>query len=66
MAKTEAGGKKVIIRRLPPGMTADEFWNILGDEWKVGNGKVDWERYDNGEISNEWVFLGHNILTKPH
>ncbi|KAI3323845.1 hypothetical protein HD806DRAFT_76172 [Xylariaceae sp. AK1471] len=53
MAKAQAEGKKVIIRRLPPGMTADECWTILGDEWKFGNGKVDWARYDNGEISHD-------------
>ncbi|KAI8634381.1 Smg-4/UPF3 family-domain-containing protein [Xylariaceae sp. FL1651] len=53
MAKAQAEGKKVIIRRLPPGMTADELWNILGDEWKPGKGKVDWSRYDDGEISHD-------------
>ncbi|KAI0113660.1 Smg-4/UPF3 family-domain-containing protein [Nemania sp. FL0031] len=53
MAKVQAEGKKVVIRRLPPGMTADECWAVLGEEWKVGNGKVDWARYDDGEISND-------------
>ncbi|KAI0534785.1 Smg-4/UPF3 family-domain-containing protein [Xylaria digitata] len=53
MAKAQAEGKKVVVRRLPPGMTADEFWAILGEEWKVGKGKVDWTRYDDGEISND-------------
>ncbi|TGJ82882.1 hypothetical protein E0Z10_g5885 [Xylaria hypoxylon] len=53
MAKAQAEGKKVIIRRLPPGMTADECWAILGDEWRVGKGRVDWARYDDGEISND-------------
>ncbi|KAI1123492.1 Smg-4/UPF3 family-domain-containing protein [Nemania abortiva] len=53
MAKTQAEGKKVVIRRLPPGMTADECWAILEEEWKVGNGKTDWARYDDGEISND-------------
>ncbi|KAI1197079.1 Smg-4/UPF3 family-domain-containing protein [Nemania serpens] len=53
MAKTHAEGKKVVIRRLPPGMTADECWAILGAEWKVGKGLVDWARYDDGEISND-------------
>ncbi|KAJ8125306.1 hypothetical protein O1611_g8336 [Lasiodiplodia mahajangana] len=53
MAKVQAEGKKVVIRRLPPGMTADECWAALGEEWKVGNGKVDWARYDDGEISND-------------
>ncbi|KAJ2969868.1 hypothetical protein NUW58_g9870 [Xylaria curta] len=53
MAKAQAEGKKVVIRRLPPGMTADECWAILGEEWKAGKGKVDWARYDSGEISND-------------
>ncbi len=53
MAKAQAEGKKVVLRRLPPGMTADECWAILGEEWAVGKGKVDWARYDDGEISNE-------------
>ncbi|KAI1165933.1 Smg-4/UPF3 family-domain-containing protein [Nemania serpens] len=53
MAKAHAEGKKVVIRRLPPGMTADECWAILGAEWKVGKGQVDWARYDDGEISND-------------
>ncbi|KAI0424968.1 Smg-4/UPF3 family-domain-containing protein [Xylaria sp. FL1042] len=53
MAKTQAEGKKVVIRRLPPGMTADECWAILGEEWQVGKGKASWARYDDGEISND-------------
>ncbi|KAI0437902.1 Smg-4/UPF3 family-domain-containing protein [Xylaria telfairii] len=53
MARSQAEGKKVLLRRLPPGMTEDECWAILGDEWKVGKGKVDWARYDTGEISND-------------
>jgi hypothetical protein len=47
----------VLIRRLPPGMTEDEFWAILGDEWKPGKGKADWVRYHDGEISTECVSL---------
>ncbi|KAI1754821.1 Smg-4/UPF3 family-domain-containing protein [Xylaria castorea] len=53
MARTQAEGKKVLIRRLPPGMTEDECWVVLGEEWKVSKGKVDWARYDSGEISND-------------
>ncbi|KAH8162932.1 hypothetical protein CIB48_g5335 [Xylaria polymorpha] len=53
MARSQAEGKKVLIRRLPPGITEDECWAILGEEWKVGKGKVDWARYDTGEISND-------------
>ncbi|KAI0452914.1 Smg-4/UPF3 family-domain-containing protein [Xylaria acuta] len=53
MARSQAEGKKVLIRRLPPGMTEEECRAVLGDEWKVGKGRVDWARYDNGEISND-------------
>ncbi|KAK7981158.1 GNAT family acetyltransferase [Apiospora arundinis] len=50
--KAPATSKKVKIRRLPPGMTGDECWNILGGEWKVDNGKVDWVRFDSGKVAN--------------
>ncbi|KAK8076998.1 hypothetical protein PG996_003168 [Apiospora saccharicola] len=50
--KAPATSKKVKIRRLPPGMTADECWSILGDEWKVDGGKVDWLRFDAGKVAN--------------
>jgi regulator of nonsense transcripts 3 len=44
---------KLIVRRLPPGLTEDEFATILSDEWKVGNGKVDWFLYKPGKDSTE-------------
>lgn len=43
----------MVIRRLPPGLTEDEFLKILGDEWRVGAGKVDWLRYDAGKVPKE-------------
>jgi regulator of nonsense transcripts 3 len=46
---------KLILRRLPPGLTQEEFETLLGDEWKLGAGKVDWMRYDKGKISKEYV-----------
>ncbi|KAL6860997.1 Smg-4/UPF3 family domain-containing protein [Trichoderma novae-zelandiae] len=46
-------GEKVIIRRLPPGLTEAECLSILGSEWAVGNGKVDWFSYARGKVSNE-------------
>lgn len=49
--------QKAVIRRLPPGLTEDEFKDILGDEWKVGGEKVDWFRYKPGKISKEYVQL---------
>lgn len=41
---------KLIIRRLPPGLTQDEFLSALGDDWRVGNGRVDWFSYRSGKI----------------
>ena len=41
-AKQQPEGVKVLIRRLAPGLTEDEFVSILGESWKVGQGKVDW------------------------
>jgi regulator of nonsense transcripts 3 len=28
---------------------------MLGDEWKVGAGKVDWLEYKKGKVSKEYV-----------
>jgi len=44
---------RLIVRRLPPGLTEEEFQTALGDEWKVGAGKVDWAAYKVGKISKE-------------
>jgi regulator of nonsense transcripts 3 len=46
---------KLVLRRLPPGLTKSEFEAILGDEWKLGAGKVDWLVYKKGKISKEYV-----------
>lgn len=48
---------RLIIRRLPPGLTEDEFQTALGGEWKVGAGKVDWAAYKEGKISKESVTM---------
>ncbi|KAK7752294.1 hypothetical protein SLS62_005830 [Diatrype stigma] len=53
--KAPITGKKVVVRRLPPGITAEEAWNILGDEWKDGNGRVDWSQFQTGTVSHELV-----------
>ncbi|KAK3343862.1 Smg-4/UPF3 family-domain-containing protein [Lasiosphaeria hispida] len=50
-SKAHQEGEKVVIRRLPPGLTEDEFVTILGDAWKIGNGKVDWLTYWPGKTS---------------
>lgn len=51
--KSPLEGEKVVVRRLPPGMTEEEFIAILGDEWKVGNGKVGWVSYYPGKVSQQ-------------
>ncbi|KAF2152528.1 hypothetical protein K461DRAFT_321520 [Myriangium duriaei CBS 260.36] len=41
---------KVIIRRLPPSLTRDEFDQAFGSEWEVGAGKIDWIEYRQGKV----------------
>ena len=48
---------RLIVRRLPPGLTETEFQSALGDEWKVGAGKVDWAAYKDGKVSKEYASL---------
>ncbi|KAI6823098.1 hypothetical protein KC335_g4325 [Hortaea werneckii] len=48
--KAPAPRLKLEIRRLPPGLTLSEFEDALGEEWKLGNGKVDWREYRQGKI----------------
>ncbi|KAF5012521.1 hypothetical protein FDECE_1420 [Fusarium decemcellulare] len=54
-AKTKAHneGEKLVIRRLPPGMTEPEFVSILGSDWDLGKGKVDWFSFAPGKISTD-------------
>ena len=52
-AKTLQSKLKVVVRRLPPGLTKLEFEDALGDEWKLGNGKVSWVEYKPGKVSKE-------------
>ncbi|KAH9865365.1 hypothetical protein J1614_008948 [Plenodomus biglobosus] len=44
---------KLICRRLPPGLTKAEFEGVLGPEWTLGAGKVDWLNYRKGKISTD-------------
>ena len=56
---------KLVCRRLPPGLTKAEFESILGADWKLGAGKVDYLRYDLGKVSKEYVlFSACRIHTK--
>lgn len=54
-SKAPIEGDKVVIRRLPPGLTVEEFWVYLGDRWKVGGGLVDWFDFKKGKVSQEYV-----------
>lgn len=63
--KTPPTGKKIVIRRLPPGITAEEAWGILGDQWKDGNGKVDWSQFHTGTISQESVLYPYPWEMEP-
>jgi regulator of nonsense transcripts 3 len=51
--KNPPEGEKIVIRRLPPGMTEAEFTSILGNDWKLGQGKVGWFSYAAGKVSQE-------------
>ena len=44
----------MVVRRLPPGLTQAEFESALGEDWKIGAGKVDWSVYKAGKISKEY------------
>ena len=50
--KPPAARLKLEIRRLPPGLTLSEFEETLGDEWKLGKGRVDWREYRQGKAKN--------------
>ncbi|KAF2496203.1 hypothetical protein BU16DRAFT_370067 [Lophium mytilinum] len=52
-AKAAAPRLKLVLRRLPPGLTKIEFEAALGDDWKLGAGKVDWLLYKAGKISKD-------------
>ncbi|KAG9247142.1 putative regulator of nonsense transcripts 3A [Calycina marina] len=44
---------KAVVRKLSPGLTEDEFTKILGEEWKIGKGRVDWFKYKAGKDSKD-------------
>jgi regulator of nonsense transcripts 3 len=54
-AKTPAARLKVVVRRLPPGLTQGEFEAAVGEEWLVGGGNIDWMQYKPGKISQEYA-----------
>lgn len=51
--KPAAPRLKLLVRRLPPGLTQEEFDAALGEEWKLGGGKVSWSQYKPGKVSKE-------------
>lgn len=56
-SKAQNEGEKLVIRRLPPGMTEQELVTILGPDWEVNRGKVDWSSYVPGKVSTEYAFF---------
>lgn len=42
---------KLEIRRLPPLLTQAEFEEVLGADWKLHGGKVDWSHFCPGKVS---------------
>ncbi len=53
---------KIVIRRLPPGLTQAEFEEALGDDWRVNRGKVDWAVYKEGKVSKEYGSISRGLL----
>ena len=54
-AKSPGPRLKVVVRRLPPSLTEQEFCDALGPDWTVGGGRVDWMSYQVGKGSHEYV-----------
>ncbi|GAB7355962.1 hypothetical protein MBLNU459_g6594t1 [Dothideomycetes sp. NU459] len=66
---------KLEVRRLPPGLTQDEFLGAFGDEWRPMKGKVDWLQYRSGktkgpgkpsEQARAYVKLGSEAHLRPY
>ncbi|KAL5041573.1 Smg-4/UPF3 family-domain-containing protein [Aspergillus fruticulosus] len=51
--KPAAPRLKLLVRRLPPGLTQEEFETALGAEWEVGAGRVSWAQYKPGKVSKD-------------
>ncbi|KAL3469634.1 Smg-4/UPF3 family-domain-containing protein [Aspergillus californicus] len=51
--KPPAPRLKLLVRRLPPGLTQEEFETAVGAEWKVGAGKISWIQYKPGKVSKD-------------
>lgn len=53
--KISQDGLKISIRYLPPGLKEFECTSILGDDWRVGGGKVDWLCFEPGKQARTYV-----------
>lgn len=53
--KAQPTGQKLLIRHLPPLITEQEVQAILGEEWKTGNGRVDWAQFQQGKVSKRYA-----------
>ena len=56
-SRSTAPRPKMIVRRLPPGLSQAEFEASMGKEWQVHQGKVDWIVYKPGKVSTEYITL---------
>lgn len=63
-AKISQDGVKISIRYLPPGLKEFECTNILGDDWRVGAGKVDWWCFEPGKQARTYVPLAFISMLK--
>lgn len=46
---------KIVIRRLPPGLTQPEFEETLGEDWASTGDRVGWAVYKPGKVSKEYA-----------
>lgn len=53
---------KLLVRRLPPGLTRAEFESAVGEEWAIGKGKVDYYLYKEGKVSKEYVLNREPVI----
>ncbi|KAI1912820.1 hypothetical protein LOZ65_005914 [Ophidiomyces ophidiicola] len=53
LVKASTPRLKLLIRRLPPGLVRAEFSAALGEEWAVGNGRIDWFIYKPGKVATD-------------
>lgn len=65
---------KLVVRRLPPALTKNEFLSTLGDDWKVPGNKIDWLDYRCGKTkppgklslqSRAYLHLNNEQHVKP-